>query len=212
MEGIYNKQRDINQEVMTGTTIIAMKTSKGVILGSDTRTSAGNLIVSKLTNKLTKITDRIYCCRSGSAADTQVVAKMVRNMVKNIECEEYPKKITVKRVAHLFSKIAYKNPQLLMGIIIAGYDDIEKGSVYTMKLGGALIKQELSIGGSGSAFLYGYCDNEMENKKNMNDKEKFEFVKNSVKLAINRDGASGGCIRMATIDENGAEEFFFTIA
>jgi 20S proteasome alpha/beta subunit len=30
-----------------------------------------------VTDKLTRITDNIYCCRSGSAADTQAVADMV---------------------------------------------------------------------------------------------------------------------------------------
>ena len=32
---------------------------------------------NRVTDKLTRITDNIYCCRSGSAADTQAVADMV---------------------------------------------------------------------------------------------------------------------------------------
>lgn len=34
-------------------------------------------IANRVTDKLTKITDKIYCCRSGSAADTQAVADIV---------------------------------------------------------------------------------------------------------------------------------------
>ena len=34
-------------------------------------------IANRVTDKLTKITDNIYCCRSGSAADTQAVADIV---------------------------------------------------------------------------------------------------------------------------------------
>lgn len=199
-----------NEEIRTGTTIIALKTKSGVILGADTRTSSGNLIVSRLTNKLTKINDRIYCCRSGSAADTQVVIKIIINAVKKVECEEYPKKISVKRVAYLFKNILYQNPQLSMGIIIAGYDEEKGGSVYTLKPCGSLIEQELALGGSGSLFLYGFCDNEL-NEKNLDDKEKFNFVKKCVKLAIQRDGASGGCIRLVTIGSEGNEEFFYTL-
>ena len=37
-----------------------------------------------------------------------------------------------------------------------------------------------------------------------------EFVKNSVALAISRDGSSGGVIRIATIDESGIERKVFT--
>ena len=34
-------------------------------------------IANRVTDKLTKVTDRIYCCRSGSAADTQAIADIV---------------------------------------------------------------------------------------------------------------------------------------
>ncbi len=44
----------------------------GVVLGADSRTSTGSYIANRVTDKLTRLTDRIYVCRSGSAADTQV--------------------------------------------------------------------------------------------------------------------------------------------
>lgn len=34
-------------------------------------------VANRVTDKLTKITDYIYCCRSGSAADTQAIADIV---------------------------------------------------------------------------------------------------------------------------------------
>ena len=34
-------------------------------------------IANRVTDKLTRITDNVYCCRSGSAADTQAVADIV---------------------------------------------------------------------------------------------------------------------------------------
>jgi 20S proteasome subunit beta 1 len=34
-------------------------------------------IANRVTDKLTKVTDHIYCCRSGSAADTQAIADIV---------------------------------------------------------------------------------------------------------------------------------------
>lgn len=35
------------------------------------------LQANRVTDKLTHVHDRIYCCRSGSAADTQAVADIV---------------------------------------------------------------------------------------------------------------------------------------
>lgn len=57
---------------------MAVEYDGGVVIGADTRTSAGSFIVNRVTDKLTKITDNIYCCRSGSAADTQAIANIVR--------------------------------------------------------------------------------------------------------------------------------------
>ena len=38
---------------------------------------ARSYVANRVTDKLTKVTDYIYCCRSGSAADTQAVADIV---------------------------------------------------------------------------------------------------------------------------------------
>lgn len=34
-------------------------------------------IANRVTDKITKVTDFIYCCRSGSAADTQAISDIV---------------------------------------------------------------------------------------------------------------------------------------
>jgi 20S proteasome alpha/beta subunit len=38
---------------------------------------ASAYVANRVTDKLTKITENIYCCRSGSAADTQAIADVV---------------------------------------------------------------------------------------------------------------------------------------
>lgn len=35
-------------------------------------------VANRVSDKLTEITERIYCCRSGSSADTQAIADMVK--------------------------------------------------------------------------------------------------------------------------------------
>ena len=57
---------------------MAVQFDKGIIIGADSRTSTGTYVANRVTDKLTAVHDRIYCCRSGSAADTQAVADIVR--------------------------------------------------------------------------------------------------------------------------------------
>ena len=56
---------------------MAVEFADGVVIGADSRTSTGSYVANRVTDKLTRITDKIYCCRSGSAADTQAIADVV---------------------------------------------------------------------------------------------------------------------------------------
>ena len=61
------------------TTIMACQFEGGVIVAADSRTTTGSYIANRVTNKLTPVHNRIICCRSGSAADTQALADIVAN-------------------------------------------------------------------------------------------------------------------------------------
>jgi 20S proteasome alpha/beta subunit len=60
-------------EVSTGTTIMAIPFEGGVVLGADSRVSTGTYIANRVSDKIAQLSDHIFCCRSGSAADTQVL-------------------------------------------------------------------------------------------------------------------------------------------
>ena len=58
--------------------IIAVEFEGGVVLGADSRTSTGSYVANRVSDKLTEVHNTIYCCRSGSAADTQAISDIVR--------------------------------------------------------------------------------------------------------------------------------------
>jgi len=185
---------------------MAVQFDGGVVLGADTRTSTGTYVANRATDKLTPVHDRVYCCRSGSAADTQAVAEYVRYFLDqhSTEIDGLP---TVKTTAHLFQRICYSNKNRLMaGIIVAGWDESEGGSVYSIPIGGSCVRQPFTIGGSGSTYIYGYVDSQY--KENMTRSECIEFTRKSVAHAMARDGSSGGNIRLCVIDKDGIEKFF----
>jgi len=193
-------------EHMMGTTIMAVAFDGGVVMGADSRTSTGSYVANRVSDKITPVADNIYCCRSGSAADTQAISDVVRYYL-NVHEMESGGPALVKTAAKLFQSIVYANKdRLLAGIICAGYDPIHGGSVYTINLGGSLVKQDYAIGGSGSGYIYGLCDAEF--KPGMTRDECIAFVKKAVAHAMARDGSSGGVIRLAIIDKDGVERVF----
>jgi 20S proteasome subunit beta 1 len=57
---------------------MAIEYDGGVVLGADSRATAGSYVANRIADKLTKVSEYIYCCRSGSAADTQAIADIVK--------------------------------------------------------------------------------------------------------------------------------------
>ena len=115
---------------------------------------------------------------------------------------------TVRRAAQIFRRYCYHNRDPLMaGIIVAGWDPKQVGQVYTVPVGGMLIHQPFSIGGSGSTYIYGHVY--ATYRSNVSKEQCLKFVTNSLAQAMNRDGSSGGVIRLAAIGKDGVERKLF---
>ena len=78
--------------------------------------------------------------------------------------------------------------------------------MYCVPLGGACVKQDFAIGGSGSTYIYGLMD--ATYRVGMSKEDCIQFVKKTIAHAMARDGSSGGVIRLAAIDKSGVERFF----
>ncbi|KAH9850724.1 20S proteasome subunit [Lenzites betulinus] len=193
-------------EVNLGTSIMAVQFKDGVVVGADSRTTTGSYIANRVTDKLTHVHDRIYCCRSGSAADTQAIADIVHYYLQ-LHAQTSGAPPSVHTASTMFQKLCYDNKDALSaGIIVAGWDKEAGPSVYNIPLGGGLFKQPWAIGGSGSTYVYGYCDATYQ--EGWDRDQTVEFVKNTLALAMSRDGSSGGVIRMCVITEDKVERLF----
>ncbi|XP_067410792.1 proteasome subunit beta type-9-like [Emydura macquarii macquarii] len=193
-------------EVRTGTTIMAVEFDGGVVVGSDSRVSAGEAVVNRVFDKLAPLHERIYCALSGSAADAQAVADMVHYHLElhSLDMEDAP---LVLAAASLVKGISYKyKEELSAHLMVAGWDRRKGGQVYGT-LGGMLTRQPFAIGGSGSTYIYGYVD--AAYKPGMSPEECRQFTKNAIALAMSRDGSSGGVIYLVTVTKAGAVEQVF---
>jgi 20S proteasome alpha/beta subunit len=126
--------------VDSGTTIMAVAFDGGVVMGADSRTSTGSYVANRVSDKITALHDRIFVCRSGSAAgrglmqhpvyfsasttqfpnaDTQALTDYVRRFVSehSIEKGRLP---TVRAASKLFRSLAYENKDRLMAGTVVG--------------------------------------------------------------------------------------------
>lgn len=71
-------------EVSTGTTIMAIPFEGGVVLGADSRVSTGTYVANRVSDKIAQLSEHIFCCRSGSAADTQTLTDYVKHFLSQL--------------------------------------------------------------------------------------------------------------------------------
>lgn len=67
-------------------------------------------------------------------------------------------------------------------------------------------KSDVLAGGSGSAYIYGYCDKNW--RPGMSEAECKAFVVQAISHAMARDGSSGGNIRTVVINKDGVKRDF----
>lgn len=89
----------------------------------------------------------------------------------------------------------------MAGVIVAGWDPVEGGSVYNVPLGGTCIKMPFAIGGSGSTYIYGLVDSDF--REGLTAEQARTLVKKAVSHAMARDGSSGGIIRTVLVTADG---------
>ena len=59
----------------TGTTIVGVCCRDGVVLGADTRTTGGPLVIDKEKLKVHTLSPRIFCCAAGTSADCDQITR-----------------------------------------------------------------------------------------------------------------------------------------
>jgi len=109
--------------------------------------------------------------------------------------------VAVYSVAKHVQSLLYHNKNFLSSsAIVAGWDPYKGPQIYTVALGGTLVRENIATAGSGSVFMSSYCD--LNFKLGMTRKECRDFIVTAVSLAMFRDCSSGGSIRVLDISKD----------
>uniref|UniRef100_A0A7S2UIY2 proteasome endopeptidase complex n=1 Tax=Attheya septentrionalis TaxID=420275 RepID=A0A7S2UIY2_9STRA len=206
-----------------GTTLVAVRyrlsdgsDESGVVMGADTRTSVSGYVSNRFAAKLTPIllggddeTNVGSTCvvgRAGSAADTQFLADALhlelssrRRLVQKIPG-------TVTATAHLLRTM--QRTGFEASILCAGWDHVlQKALIYQLDKGGTLMECDeisgMAVAGSGSTYIRGLLDS---TSPPTSQQEAMALVTKCLHLAMQRDGSSGGWIRLVTMDSKGQKK------
>ncbi|EFN57009.1 hypothetical protein CHLNCDRAFT_30565 [Chlorella variabilis] len=186
----------------TGTTIAGLIFKDGVVLGADTRSTAGSTVADKNCEKIHFIAPNIYCCGAGTAADTENVTGMVASQ---LELHRYATGTQSRVVTamtllkgHLFKYQGHVSAALVLGGV-----DFRGPHLFTVYPHGSTDSLPFATMGSGS--LNAMAVFEAGFKDDMSREEAMALVARAIRSGVMNDLGSGSNVDLCIITKDGVE-------
>jgi len=197
-------------QVIVATTIVGIKCLDGVVLGADSRSTGGPLIMDKNKVKVHSIAPFIYCCGAGTSADCEQITRRVKHLnylldidrdmedVSTIATATNPILYSVKSIVKLIKEgINSRKPE---AVFIMGGIDSNDRALYQINMDGSYIKVDYAALGSGSIDAMAILESSLEPLNgNITVDNAIDIIRQSVKAGIVNDLGSGSHIDICVI-------------
>jgi len=195
----------------TGTTILGIVCKDGIVMAADRQVTAGNLVVSKTTEKVYKINDYLVFAACGNASDAQKVSKLIAAELR-LKALRAASRPTVKESANLLGLVTYSQIRQfttipsIVGTLVAGYNEDGTTELYTVEPAGSVIKVDDYDAnfGSGMPYILGLL--ERQYKENLSTEEGVKLAIETLKSSTQRDMGSGYGIDVYVIKKDGIKK------
>lgn len=193
------------QRLLKGTTTIGLVCKDGVVLATERRATAGNLIANKMTQKLFKIDNNLGITVAGLVGDAQVLARYLKAEVSLYRLRR-GSMLNADGAATLLANILNGNRMFpYYAWLILGGVDAKGGHVFSVDPAGGSIEDRFVSVGSGSTFAYGILEEGYS--REMSVSEGVDLALRGLTAAMKRDSASGDGYIINTITTKEYKEF-----
>lgn len=225
---MYNNIDDVHEilkssipELKTGTTIVGICCIDGIVLGADTRSTGGALVMDKNKLKIHKIASCIYCCGAGTSAHCDYVTRKAKHELGlyQIDYELAGESIleSVSSALQSIRKSINDAKASLQSVFILGGVDDNDIALYQIDDDGTSIRLGFAALGSGSTDAIAILETHREiwnnrseiienrNKnymENINTDEAIISVRKAVQAGILNDLGSGSHVDLLVIQKN----------
>ncbi len=200
-----------NSILKTGTTILGIVCKDGIVIAADRQTTAGNIVMSKNTQKIRIINEYLAYAGTGIASDIERNAKVISAelKLKHLRAKKRP---SVKQAASLLANINYtgiRQPSMIpltAGILLGGFNEDGSTELYSIEPAGSVMKVTDYDANFGSGMQYVLGLLERQYKENMSLKEGIELAVEAIKSSSQRDLGSGYGMDIYTITKDGIKK------
>ncbi|CAD7956977.1 unnamed protein product [Amoebophrya sp. A25] len=188
------------QAKKTGTTICGIIVKDAVILGADTRATAGAIVADKNADKLHPIAPMIQCAGAGTSADLTATTELMERQME-LHALNTGTQVRVVTVVRRLSQMLFRyQGHIGCHLVLGGYD-LKGPHLYQIHAHGSTDKLPYTTMGSGS--LAAMAVMEMRYKEDMTVEQGMELVADSISAGIFNDLGSGGNCDICVITKEG---------
>ncbi|KAH9014572.1 nucleophile aminohydrolase [Lactarius deliciosus] len=186
----------------TGTTIVGCLFKDGIVLGADTRATAGEIVADKNCEKIHYISESIRCCGAGTAADTEFITALISSNIELHSLSTGRKPRVVTAMTMLKQRLFQHQGHIGAALVLGGVD-ATGAHLFTVAPHGSTDKLPYVTMGSGSLAAMAVFESGW--RPNLERAEALQLVVAAISAGIFNDLGSGSnvdaCVITATQTE-----------
>ncbi|ORX70095.1 proteasome subunit beta type-7 [Linderina pennispora] len=186
----------------TGTTIVGLIFRDGVILGADTRATAGPIVADKNCEKIHYLAPNMYCCGAGTAADTEFTTNMISSQLA-LHSLSTGREARVVTAMTMLKQYLFKYQGHIGAALVLGGYDVGGPHLFTIYPHGSTDKLPYVTMGSGSLAAMSVFESRW--RQGMSREEGIELVKDAIEAGIFNDMGSGSNVDVCVITKGNTE-------
>ena len=198
--------REFYEAIKKGTTTVGIVCSDGVAMGADLRVTMDSFISSSEGIKIYYINDGLAMTIAGGVGDAEYIVKLLK-MQDAVYTMDEKKPLTPTSATSLLSLILQENKMFpfLVQLVLGGMNK-NAYEIYNIDpVGGYTKESKFTSTGSGSPVALGYIESVYDSS--MTAQEAVKHVAKAIQIAIRRDSAVGGSLKIVTITKKGYKEY-----
>ncbi|CAG8473360.1 12770_t:CDS:2 [Ambispora gerdemannii] len=182
----------------TGTTVVGIIFKDGVVLGADTRSTAGSIVQDKNCDKIRYMAPNVYCCGAGTAADTQFTNSLICSQLE-LHRLATGRETRVCTALTLVKQMLFKYQGHVSAALILGGYDVTGPRLLAVAPHGSTDKLPYLVMGSGSYAAIAILENRW--KKDLERQEAIDLVQEAIEAGIFNDLGSGSDVNITIIEK-----------
>ena len=189
-----------DQTLKTGTTVVGVTATDGVVVAADRRASLGSAVVAhKQVQKIEQIHPHAVLTLVGDVGGAQALVENLRAEVSLYETRRGTE-MSIPALSTIAANFLRGGGFSIVAPVLAGVDD-EGQYVYSLDPAGSVLRDDYTASGSGLPFALGLLESEY--REDLTTDEAAVVAAKAVRSAVERDTASGNGVTVAVLTDEG---------